>query len=1108
MRVPCSDRNRRGGSVALGTLLLICTAALLAPVFSGNRALAVEPEKRGDCHQHVCGVRRSNICLSHDGSQILTASEEGCINLWDARTGTLRKTTHNCKGTGYAPYQRLVFSPDDSLALIGGPYGDVPMTRIWNVATGEQRCFLLGAFSTAAFTPDSAQVLTHGRHTARGDESDCRRLSLWDSKTGRLTRMFSGATAGVASIAFSKEEGWVLTGSRSGSVQLWNMVSGKEVKSFQISQDTVCSIAFLPGDSGIIAGLKGGTVVFLDIASGAKTRTLAMDECSNCPVAVAMDGKRLLTVGNKIAIWDIESEPKILLLFEPENEDEPPAAHKGTVLPVNTVKIKKLHEPNGALSADGKTVYLAANNGPIEVRDAESGALLRSLNDFPVEEPPQDEDPNLREEKAKQKRASTRQALDFLPRPMPVQLQGALTEPLWTAGTGGLSSNITLSPDGRMLLAGYDDGQARLFDAVDGHFLRRLTDCNLCADSTQINVVAFSDTGERALTLGGDRVAKVWDVARGTLLGVLTGTVKGDMPNFGAIALSPDGAKVLVMDEPPILWEVDSQRIVQLPEELGEGCCAVAFSPDGERAVSGAFNRAILWNVKTGEIIRTLQRSCHPSALNTVAFSRDGKSVLVGGYDDDPMVFDAESGGLIATFASPYMHGCSNSVLSPDGNRAMTCNQGGGVSFWSATTGVPVGDTSRSALYGDKDVKCGAFTLDGAAALLANRWGQVQVREIASGRSMRDPFWICQDTDWMCVDTGRQQILGGSQLTGRMLLLDAQTGAITGECVIPLEKHENCSALALRGDLAAAAITEKGATVWDAKTGRILQTLNAPLPFPDCLDISLDGERILFGRHDKSHGLSVWNRETNERLVSFRKLGTAWGTARFTSRGTRELTLKKDEGATLWDVDSDKVLWSFVPELGHLTACAISRSGTRVLVGSEAGISTVWDAETGFQVCHLAGHSNRVDRACISDDGVLAATCSGWPSRFGDGYGEVKIWDISSGSLIRNIRCQPGFFGGASFSGDNKSLFICNAGSVSKWPVFGTATPDVVGQKESVARKALAVAGVSVEVTEEPTVGVPPGLVLHQEPEPHTEVPEHDTVRLVVSKRPNRAAKP
>ncbi|MGH7200292.1 MAG: c-type cytochrome domain-containing protein, partial [Planctomycetaceae bacterium] len=81
---------------------------------------------------------------------------------------------------------------------------------------------------------------------------------------------------------------------------------------------------------------------------------------------------------------------------------------------------------------------------------------------------------------------------------------------------------------------------------------------------------------------------------------------------------------------------------------------ALAFSPDGTELAIGGYHEVTVWNPATGELVRRLGRL--PQRIHSLTWSRDGKTLLVGGgspgdYGELALV-DAASGERLRVFGT------------------------------------------------------------------------------------------------------------------------------------------------------------------------------------------------------------------------------------------------------------------------------------------------------------------------------------------------------------------------------------------------------------------------------------------------------------------------
>ena len=244
---------------------------------------------------------------------------------------------------------------------------------------------------------------------------------------------------------------------------------------------------------------------------------------------------------------------------------------------------------------------------------------------------------------------------------------------------------LALSPDGKTLASGSDDKKIHLWDLKAG--TRRST---LAGHENTIRSLAFAEDGKTLLSASLDRQLGRWNVESGKLegmlggqacilMGVATGSGKfkdgsplaGTACNDGrvrlwnlrngkpqtvleghdgevhAVAFSPSGG-----DNPPmasgdnedkvILWDVRAGTAVQTWEGVG-WTDAVTFSPDGKLLVSSGNDMAQkglfkVFDVEGKKLIN--EQFPHDGNIPSVAFTRDGKTLLTAGMDETVKLWD------------------------------------------------------------------------------------------------------------------------------------------------------------------------------------------------------------------------------------------------------------------------------------------------------------------------------------------------------------------------------------------------------------------------------------------------------------------------------------
>ncbi len=194
------------------------------------------------------------------------------------------------------------------------------------------------------------------------------------------------------------------------------------------------------------------------------------------------------------------------------------------------------------------------------------------------------------------------------------------------------------------------------------------------------------------MTVSRDRTVRVWDTTTGRE--VAGSPLRGHAWWVWSAAFSPDESQLVSagQDGKVIVWSFDAsganRRIQQEKVFLGhEGpVFAAAFSPDGQQVASAGHDRRVLvWNPDEIDAIDFKQLVAnepavpqtsrafegHSAPVRSLAFSRDGQSILSGGDDNTVRVWDTLTGRMKAVLRG-HSRPVQSCVFSPDGRQVVS----------------------------------------------------------------------------------------------------------------------------------------------------------------------------------------------------------------------------------------------------------------------------------------------------------------------------------------------------------------------------------------------------------------------------------------------------
>jgi len=988
----------------------------------------------------------TSIAVSPDSTRVATGCADKQVRLWNFKTGAKER---DLQGPALS-VTSVAFSGNGQQVAAGS--ADKTAT-VWNVADGKllKKIALPGVVNDIAFSPDGKSLAA-----ALADNS-VRVVNLVETKDKKdkkddEPRNFAGHKGSVTSIAYTPKGDALISGSADKSVIIWELKDGKAAKTLE--HPTAVSGLALSKDGTRLAVAGDKAVKIWTIADGKESSAFAAPDVIQS-IAIAPDGKSLLLGGKDKVARLVDPQGRLLEFFNHDgavqgvafadarqlltaSADKLAQAWTSSLLWSKDVKapvVRALLSPKGdlALAVDDKSVktFSTADGKDLKTLDTGGAVVGLDLSADGTKVVTADADKTVKVWTAKDdKKPLSTLTLDAVPRALAVSPNGTRLA-------------VAVGDDKSPVIRVYDLDSGRELQIIDGH-MGPIGSIDFLADNktivstsqdksarlTSVGVLAsidghkdgaagvqFHSNGTQALSAGGDKLAKLWDLAKGTMLKSF-----GPVDDIKAVAFSRDYTQAgVAAGKKAIVWNIgDGKQLYELvhPADV----LSLSFNQDKTRLATGAADKlARTWDIATA---KELQFFTNDEPVAAVLF--DGKSTGVVYAGGKTPRGDTLSIQRVVPVSPGPVHAL---VFAPNNTHVVTGGSDKQVKIWNINsaanerTFAGFGDSVHSVAVAKNNLLLAAGSADKTVRVF--NFGDA--KEMAAVKTSGKVTSLAFSANSLALAGGGA---GGAVSTWDVTFQAGQP--LPQDFLKPIQSFshkEPVTRVEFAADNATIYASSLDKTLQAWKLASLTPTRNFPHPnHVDSVAFNAKGDQLISGGHDGK---------------------------------IRIFDLVK--GVQLREINAH-----ILKDSTMIYAVAYSPDGTKILSAGYDNSLKLWDANTGAMVKDFKaykvkdfekGHQDPVFSAAFSPDGKFIASGSGGLERL------IKIWNVADGSVVRDLanpqlaaanpkappRSHPGWVYKLRFTKDGKLVSIgdapMNKGYLAIWNptdgkmLYGNAMP-------------------------------------------------------------------
>ena len=502
---------------------------------------------------------------------------------------------------------------------------------------------------------------------------------------------------------------------------------------------------------------------------------------------------------------------------------------------------------------------------------------------------------------------------------------------------------IAITPDGKNIVSASSDTTVKVWDLQTGECL-----CTCIEHQKSVSVLAIHPDRDKVISGDDDKRLIIWNLKNGQLLREIQ-SFEGyfyaiSITNYG-ISLTKDEKKLLVAtrvaerDNPFEVCDISTGKVLKKLEGHGTWIKAFAIDSDETKVVAASDdrNQIKIWDLRTGILLGSFEAH-NGDLVSAIAVTPDGKQAVTGAQKT-LKIWDLTKIQTKSKIKSLAKHSSSveSVAITPDGKQAISGSEDGSIIIWDIDSQKPL-----KTIPGYGKLKSIAITPD----------GQKFVSTFVSNESYKGvTIWNLHNTkrtlgDWkaekevktVAITPDSKYIVSG--LENSIIIWDLESRNILRELDNRDLRPITSVAITADGKYIIAGTVGNLLFIWDFNSGhkiKVIELLNEWNGHDSgksirSIAVTPNSQQLISASSDNS--LRLWDISQGIELKKFSIHSSSVNSVVVTPSG--EFAISADDTIKVWHLQTGKVVASFSVET-PVHSCAVAADGLTIVAGDFSG---------------------------------------------------------------------------------------------------------------------------------------------------------------------------